>query len=136
MCGHQSAYPAPNVTSETVAAFEQSQGMLPVHHSGHSLTCAFCGAMWCILMQRECVTRGVRVRAAAIFVPELSKRSSLLFPLDSHFFAYKYAAATLCKQYEQVTAWVPGLVHHPTCVHATPHKVCLQLTTHLTDCML
>lgn len=52
--------------------------------------------MWCALMQRECVTRGVQIRAAAIFVPELSRQSDPHNnPEDSHFFSYKYTAHPL-----------------------------------------
>ena len=40
-------------------------------------------------MQRVCVTRGVRVQAVAIFVPELSKQSSPQEPDPAYFFSYK-----------------------------------------------
>lgn len=94
------------------------KGMLPDHPWGWPLICAFSSAsctMWCALMQRECVTRGVRVRAAAIFVPELSKPRNPCNPRNPrnprnpHFFSYKYTAhpclqATVtCTHYDMVS---------------------------------
>ena len=37
------------------------------------------------------MTRGVRVRAVAIFIPELSQQSSPQEPDAAYFFSYKYA---------------------------------------------
>lgn len=86
-------------------------------------------------MQRGCITRGVRVCAAAIFVPELSRRSNPHNPDNAHFFSYKYVANTM--QHSNVTWSRPGVVHSSlTSVHGSSHKACLQESMRLTDCVL
>ena len=43
-----------------------------------------------LLLQRVAVTKGVRVQAASIFVPELSKLRSSHDTEEAYFFSYKY----------------------------------------------
>ena len=42
------------------------------------------------MVQRVAVTKGVRVQAASIFVPELSKLRSSYDAEEAYFFSYKY----------------------------------------------
>jgi hypothetical protein len=42
------------------------------------------------MVQRVAVTKGVRVQAASIFVPELSKQRSSHDAEEAYFFSYKY----------------------------------------------
>lgn len=55
----------------------------------------------CVLLQRVCVSRGVRVKAAAIFVPELSRQSSPHVPDASYLFSYRYTGRT-CERCTQL----------------------------------
>ena len=53
------------------------------------MTCEFGTAPCSVLLQRVAVTNRVKVEAAAIFVPELSKQRAIKEEEEAYFFAYK-----------------------------------------------
>ena len=58
--------------------------------AGKPVVITECIVVMPVWMQRVCVTRGVRIRVAAIFISELSLQSSPPQPFPVHFFSYKY----------------------------------------------